>query len=107
MKKSILQLKIAQLPQNSGVYFFRDQKGKTLYIGKATNLRSRVQSYFRNVIPNSFRDLDESGEMLKQVQHDTKGFLNVPGRSEWIGLMVSQVADIDFEQTDSVLEALI
>ena len=107
MKKSRLQRKVAELPQNPGVYFFRDQEGKILYIGKATNLRSRVQSYFRNVIPNSFQDLDEPSEMLKQVQHDTKGFLSVPGRSEWIGLMVAQVVDIDFEQTDSVLEALI
>jgi excinuclease ABC subunit C len=73
--------KIKNLPQNPGVYFFRDSKGKILYIGKATNLRSRVASYFRG---------------------DT-----VAGRSEWISSMIAQVADIDFEQTDSVLEALI
>ena len=73
--------KIKSLPQAPGVYFFRDQKEKLLYIGKATNLRSRVASYFR-------------GE-------------TVAGRSEWIGLMVAQVASIDFQETDSVLEALI
>lgn len=73
--------RIKKLPQNPGVYFFRGAGGEVLYIGKATNLRSRVSSYFR-----------ESG---------------ISGRSEWIGKMVTLVENIDFQETDSVLEALI
>ncbi|PFG19513.1 DEDD exonuclease domain-containing protein [Serinibacter salmoneus] len=34
------------LPSTSGVYQFRDASGRVLYIGTATNLRSRVRSYF-------------------------------------------------------------
>lgn len=34
------------LPRSPGVYIFRNQAGVPLYIGKATNLRSRVRSYF-------------------------------------------------------------
>ena len=34
------------LPRTPGVYMFVDDAGKILYIGKATNLRSRVRSYF-------------------------------------------------------------
>ncbi len=34
------------LPRRPGVYLFRDGRGRTLYVGKATNLRSRVRSYF-------------------------------------------------------------
>jgi excinuclease ABC subunit C len=34
-----------RLPQDSGVYFFISHKGKTLYIGKAKNLRDRVLQY--------------------------------------------------------------
>ena len=34
------------LPRKPGVYLFRDRGGRTLYVGKATNLRSRVRSYF-------------------------------------------------------------
>ncbi|NTV40887.1 MAG: hypothetical protein HGA61_01270 [Candidatus Moranbacteria bacterium] len=45
--------------------------------------------------------------ILKQVQDDSDIFIGVPGRSEWIGSMIPQVVDIDFKQTDSVLEALI
>jgi DNA polymerase-3 subunit epsilon len=34
------------LPRSPGVYIFRDRGGRALYVGKATNLRSRVRSYF-------------------------------------------------------------
>jgi DNA polymerase-3 subunit epsilon len=34
------------LPRSPGVYIFRDAGGRPLYVGKATNLRSRVRSYF-------------------------------------------------------------
>lgn len=34
------------IPQKPGVYFFKDQSGKVIYIGKAKNLKNRVKSYF-------------------------------------------------------------
>ncbi len=34
------------LPRRPGVYQFVDSRGVTLYVGKATNLRQRVRSYF-------------------------------------------------------------
>jgi DNA polymerase-3 subunit epsilon len=34
------------LPRTRGVYLFRDARGLLLYVGKATNLRARVRSYF-------------------------------------------------------------
>ena len=39
---------IASLPYTPGVYYFHDQKGKVIYVGKANNLRSRVCSHFSN-----------------------------------------------------------
>lgn len=44
MKKQ--ELASIGLPDTPGVYFFRDDEGKILYIGKATSLRDRVRSYF-------------------------------------------------------------
>ena len=38
--------KVSRLPDAPGVYFFKDSKGVTLYIGKAKSLKKRVQSYF-------------------------------------------------------------
>ncbi|MES3031796.1 MAG: GIY-YIG nuclease family protein [Patescibacteria group bacterium] len=68
------------LPDKSGVYFFK--KGKDiLYIGKATSLRDRVKSYFG-------KDLIE-----------TRGPILVD--------MVFNADKIDYEVTDSVLEAII
>ncbi|MCP3936981.1 MAG: DEDD exonuclease domain-containing protein [Actinomycetia bacterium] len=34
------------LPRRQGVYLFHDRDGRILYVGKATNLRTRVRSYF-------------------------------------------------------------
>jgi len=34
------------LPSSAGVYLFRGREGDVLYVGKSTNLRSRVKSYF-------------------------------------------------------------
>jgi DNA polymerase III subunit epsilon len=42
---------IASIPYTPGVYYFHDQKGKVIYVGKAKNLRSRVCSHFSNNHP--------------------------------------------------------
>ncbi|MCB9805934.1 GIY-YIG nuclease family protein [Candidatus Nomurabacteria bacterium] len=69
-----------KLPDSPGVYIFKKDK-KILYVGKATSLKNRVRSYFSN-------------DLIK-----TRGPLLVD--------MVTQANDLDFQKTDSVLEALI
>ncbi len=46
MKEEIAQ-SIANAPESTGVYFFKNAKGDFLYIGKAKNLRARLRSYLR------------------------------------------------------------
>ncbi len=58
--------KFDQLPTTAGVYYFFDQKGKIIYIGKAKNLYQRVSSHFtisgslgeKNNFVNKIFDLD-------------------------------------------------
>jgi exonuclease/GIY-YIG catalytic domain-containing protein/UvrB/UvrC motif-containing protein len=37
---------VREAPQRPGVYFFRDERGNVLYVGKARDLRARLRSYF-------------------------------------------------------------
>ena len=43
--------KINQLPCEPGVYYFHNQKGKIVYVGKAKDLSKRVNSHFSNNKP--------------------------------------------------------
>jgi DNA polymerase-3 subunit epsilon len=37
---------VERLPSSPGVYYFKDQKGKAIYVGKAKDLKKRVCSHF-------------------------------------------------------------
>jgi len=64
----------AQLPRRPGVYLFRGASGRVLYVGKATNLRSRVRSYFSG----------EERRKVSQLLRETQGIDHVvcPGTLE-------------------------
>ncbi len=46
-----------ELPDEPGVYLFRDARGKVLYVGKATSIRKRVASHFSNPSTRAGKDL--------------------------------------------------
>ena len=74
-----LKEKTENLPNNPGVYLFKDEKGTILYVGKAGNLKHRVSSYFQ-----------------KPDGKDTKTLT-----------LLEKVADIDTIVTDTEKEAFI
>jgi DNA polymerase III subunit epsilon len=37
---------LSRLPQDPGVYIFRDERGRPLYVGKSVSLRSRARAHF-------------------------------------------------------------
>ena len=74
-----LNQKIDRLPNNPGVYLFKDKKGTILYVGKAGNIKHRVNSYFQ-----------------KREGIDVKTLA-----------MLEKVADIDTIVTDTEKEAFI
>ncbi len=51
-----------RLPRTPGVYLFRDRAGRVLYVGKATNLRARVRSYFAS------DDRRKIGQLLRETE---------------------------------------
>lgn len=54
--------KVKNLPLTPGVYLMKDSQGQILYVGKAKNLKNRVQSYFRN-------SKNHSPKIKKLVKH--------------------------------------
>lgn len=76
---SDLQSKLAHLPDQPGVYLFKNEQRDIIYIGKAAILADRVRSYFQ-----------------KSADHSPK-----------TSLLVNQIADLETMVTRSELEALI
>jgi len=54
------------LPRARGVYLFRDQRNRTLYVGKATDLRTRVRSYFGG---DERKRIDDLLRQMTSVDH--------------------------------------
>jgi len=77
-KKELSKLK---MPDTPGVYLFRGKRREVLYVGKATSLRDRVRSYFSSDV------IESRGGRIKKMVEDAK--------------------TVTWEETDSVLEALI
>jgi excinuclease ABC subunit C len=59
-----------ELPDEPGVYLFRDERGRVLYVGKAKSIRKRVASHFSNPSTRGGRDLvDEIDHVEALVVH--------------------------------------
>ena len=71
--------KVRKFPQSPGVYLMKDSAGVVIYVGKATNLRSRAGSYF-----------------LKAAAIDSR-------TADW----VRDIADADFIECESEVDALL
>ena len=71
--------KVRQFPQVPGVYLMKDEAGRVIYVGKATNLRARAGSYF-----------------LKAAAVE-------PRTAHWI----HEICDADYLECDSEVDALL
>ena len=45
---NLIQNNFHELPSLPGVYYFKNKKGKIIYVGKAVNLKKRISSHFSN-----------------------------------------------------------
>lgn len=71
--------KVNSIPTGPGVYLFKDEKGRVVYVGKAASLRNRVRSYFSAS----------------------------PTRSPKLAHLAKTTADFEFIVTESEMEALV
>lgn len=78
MTKFDLSLKLKTLPEQPGVYQYFNEQGKIIYVGKAKNLKKRVNSYFNKV--------HEDGKT---------------------NVLVSKIADIKYLVVETELDALL
>jgi DNA polymerase-3 subunit epsilon len=62
---------IDALPQSPGVYYFHDEKGKVIYVGKAKNLKKRVCSHFTGNNPGPQRQ--EFLRNIHRISHQLCG----------------------------------
>jgi excinuclease ABC subunit C len=79
-----LDEKLKEIPRSPGVYLYKDAAGKTIYIGKAKNLRNRVRSYFQ--APGRTGDFSYD---IKTAE------------------LIRQIADVEIIVTDNEVEAFI
>ncbi|MCG6913843.1 excinuclease ABC subunit UvrC [bacterium BMS3Abin03] len=75
---SVLEDKIKNLPSKPGVYQFKNDKDKVIYVGKARNLKNRVRSYFHSNVTNAKTEA-----------------------------LVKKINDVELVVTDSEIEALV
>jgi excinuclease ABC subunit C len=54
-----------ELPDEPGVYLFRDERGKVIYVGKAKSIKKRVASHFSNPSTRAGREIIA---MIDQVE---------------------------------------
>ncbi|MEO8863284.1 MAG: excinuclease ABC subunit UvrC [Candidatus Saccharimonadales bacterium] len=73
-----LQTSLNNLPKTPGVYFHKNTDGEIIYVGKAAVLNNRVRQYFQNS----------------------------RGRDAKTQALVTEIADVDWMEVDSELEAL-
>lgn len=62
-----LELQRKSLPNEPGVYTFKNNKGKIIYIGKANDLRKRVSSYFLKTSYNDPYYEEKIKELVKEI----------------------------------------
>ena len=74
-----LKLRLKELPERPGVYLHKNAEGDVIYVGKARNLRSRVQSYLVGRGPRDAR----------------------------ITTLIHEIDGIDFVTTNNELEAIL
>ncbi len=71
MNINILKEIVSTLPQKPGIYFFKNNQGQTLYIGKASRLKNRLISYLKTN-DTRIQKMVEEAKSLKFITTDSE-----------------------------------
>ena len=103
-----LESQLKHLPAQTGVYFFKDESGQIIYIGKAKSIASRVKSHFARrdrrgqemiaracqidflVLDNETEALVAEQNLIKQHQPRYNVLLKDDHSYPWIALSIDQ-----------------
>ena len=67
-----LENRIRSLPDRSGIYIFKDEGGRALYVGKAASLRKRVVSYLASDLEARLAAMMDEARDLEVIVTDTE-----------------------------------
>jgi len=87
----VLHQRLDTLPDQPGVYLFKDAQGRVLYVGKAASLRKRVSSYFQH----------PTGRKAPWGRRPSTGL------SPRVIRLIEQIRDVEIRTTASEAEALL
>ena len=62
----------SSVPEDPGIYFFRDSKGDAIYIGKAKSLKQRVSNYFTSNSPRKTKKIIQKAQRLEYYVTNTE-----------------------------------
>jgi excinuclease UvrABC nuclease subunit len=80
MTKDIKKI-IKNLPQSPGVYIFKDKNQKIIYIGKAVNIKKRVQSHFSS---QAKKERGKGGTIIDYTKVKSIDFIPTPTEKDAI-----------------------
>jgi len=70
LNSNLSKSKISKLPDKAGIYFFYDESGELLYIGKSKNIHSRVMQHLNN---NTSKRAMEMREKISDIDFELCG----------------------------------
>ena len=109
---SLPKAEFEKLPTTPGVYYFKDSKGKIIYVGKAINIKKRVLSHFYDkstkevtlCSETSYLDYEETGsELIALLQESAEIKRHYPKFNRAQKRQVQQYAIFSYEDRNGIL----
>ena len=101
-----------KLPSTPGIYYFKDAKGKIIYVGKAINIKKRVLGHFydkktkevRLCAETAFLDYEETGnELIALLKESAEIKHNYPKHNSAQKRTIQQYGIFNYEDRNGII----